>query len=356
MKYTIFILLFIAANISVSTAQDSKIQIVVNPDIFVDEEDVDVAWIRVAEANISRKVSTVFREVVKECQDVTERSLIIEQTAQYYFDQISEGLPTEENNLGFSKSRFADEKGVDLVLLTYIDFTTRTDENSLTLKMVLADKERVLKTSEDEFLKLSLFNPATRKESAKINDELEKIMRKLLDFKYLKENYPRYRNLSRKCTCSRTKLQRFLLRNPTVTVGSFAGGVALSTYGLLTIGKANQQQKDFQEHTYLLDPFYVEKRTNRDDFLKDTRVKNRIGYTALSAGALLTVVGGIGLNIHFGSDDTRNVYLLGKQKHKYEEWDSEKKYARKTLRISPLIDYNPVTTQINSQIKFTYQF
>lgn len=364
MKYTIFILLFIAVNTTVSTAQHSKIQIVINKDIFVDEEDADLAWMKVAGENISNKISNVFEKVTEDCNDVKEKDIDIEQTAQYYFEQILEGLPTksskessnQETNLGFNYAEFY-EKDVDVILLTYIDFTRRTDENSLTLKMALVDKERVLKTVENEFLKLSLFNPANRKESTKINDELEKIMRKLLNFKYLKENYGTFQNINRKCTCTRTKLQRFLLRSPFATVGSFAGGIALSSYGLLSINKANQQYKDYERYDYFYDPFYVNQNITPDKFLQNTRNKNRIGYTALSTGALLTVVGGIGLNIHFGKDDSRTV-LFGKDNSNniYEEWD-EKKYTKvKTLRISPLLNYDYSTEQVNSQIRITYNF
>jgi len=337
------VLIFITT-LTISLAQSKKpYNIVINEEVFVRPEDRDLSRVQEAQKSISDNMKPIFNDIMENCPEFNIIDKQITNDLNFVYDDINEGR-LQDSKLGLQQ----EDISTDILVLSYISYERRADQNSLSLKLVLADKDFILKTVENDFFKLSLFTPNDNKGAKERNKVIEKMLRELLDFKKLKTKEG-FNKITKKCTCSHTKVQRFFRENFIRGGSSIGVGLLATAYGTSRVVKANQEYTDYEYHDYVEDPFYTNMGTTRNDFLKkDIRKKNRIGYTSLGAGLALTAVGVFGVKIYFDCKEGKSPG--------YSDATMQKKSPQKSLSISPLLDYDPVTARLNSQIRISYQF
>lgn len=345
-KIILLTVLIFITTLTTSIAQNKKpYNILMNDEVFTRPGDRDLDRVKEAKTSIEGSIVPIFSEIMKNCTEFDIVDIKIRNDWEHAHDEIGEGR-LKDGKLGFGQAKI-DSLGVDFIIMSYIKYERRTDQNSLSLKFVLVDKNFILKTVERDFFKLSQFNPDNNKEAKETKKILTKMLKQLLDFKQLK-NREGYNEITKRCICSRTKTQRFFGKNLTPSAGSLVGGLLLTTYGINRVRKANEQYIYYDDHRYPNDTFYLQMNITRDEYLDDTQSKNRIGYASLGTGLLFTVVGTLGIKIHFDCKEGKLPY--------YSDATLYKKRPPKSLKISPLLDYDPITTSLNSQIKLTYQF
>lgn len=166
MKFPLTILMSIVLLTSVIAQPQKKYKVEIIEEVEVESSDIENAQVRQAMENLRLSLTRIFREVSEGCPDI---SLISRD-----FNPISK---PNEGNSGFS---YTNTQEPEVILFTTLNYVTRSDENSLMLRMDLAHGTNIIDTEQEEFFKLSTFTPDNVKEAKKLKRKLKKMMRKLL--------------------------------------------------------------------------------------------------------------------------------------------------------------------------------